>query len=247
MKTIVITGASSGLGEELTRRFAAEGHQVCALARSVDKLEKLKAECPDNILPFPLDLADRDAIKKCFQKIEQQFDTVDLLINNAGFADGGRILDGNWDDVSNVIDVNLKGAMYCCYAVIPLMIRQKSGRIINISSVAAIPGGPMSMFDPENPDDINVGAYAVSKAGMNAIAENLGKTLHRNNITMTTVMPGAIDTPLWYNDNGVSRYPIKDAKLMQPSEVADLICFIASQPNHICYKTITLFPICEWK
>ncbi len=251
MKTIVITGASSGLGEELTRRFAAEGNQVCALARSVDKLETLKNEYPENIHIFQTDIASEDDVEKSFKAIENQFDSIDLLINNAGYVGGDRVdkadwTKDDWKDSAKVIDVNLKGTMYCCFAGIALMKKKQSGRIINISSIAALPGGALPMFLKDD-GVVNSGIYSISKAAINAIGESLGHSLHQNNITLSTIMPGAIDTPLWYNEKGECRYPIKDAKLMSAAEVANTICFVASQPNHICFKTVTMFPTCEWK
>ncbi len=248
-KTIIITGASSGLGAELARRFAKENHTVCALARSVDKLNNLNKEYPENIYPFPVDISSEQTVKDTFNAIKKQFKTVDLLINNAAYVCGGGVVgEDNLSEAYKVIDINLKGAMYCCYAVIPLMVEKQSGRIINISSIAALPGGPMSIFQ-KNPEEIKAGAYGISKAGMNAIGEMLGQSLQSNNITMTTIMPGAIDTPVWIDEKGNNRHPMKEdgAKLMKTSEVADLISFIAAQPNHICYKSVTLFPICEWK
>ncbi|RLC44619.1 MAG: hypothetical protein DRH57_09000 [Candidatus Cloacimonadota bacterium] len=251
MKTIVITGASSGLGEELTRRFAAEGNQVCALARSVDKLETLKNEYPENIHVFQTDISSDDDVEKSFKAIEKQFTSIDLLVNNAGFVGGGEVdkvdwSKEDWESSAKVLDINLKGTMYCCFAAIPLMKKEQAGRIINISSIAALPGGALPMFLKDD-GSVKSGVYAMSKAGVNAIGETLGYSLHQNNITLSTIMPGAIDTPLWYNEKGESRYPIKDAKLMSVEEVADTICFVAAQPNYICFKTITMFPICEWK
>ena len=246
MKTIVITGASSGLGEELARRFAAEGHQVCALARRADRLKSLEDEYPDHIHAFPVDISSQEAVADCFKTIGEQFAAVDVLINNAGYVGGGVVGKDDWSESANVIDINLKGTMFCCYGVIPLMKKKQSGRIINISSIASLPGGALPMFQSDD-GTVQTGAYGISKAGMNAIGEVLGHSLQQSNITLSTIIPGAIDTPLWYNEKGECRYPIQGAQLMKASEVADMICFVASQHNHICYKSITMFPTCEWK
>ena len=230
MKTMVITGASTGVGRAAAVRFASEGYKVCALARSKDKLDQLATECGANIFPFPTYVSDSDQVGRVFEDILAQHSSVDVLINNAGVVPEGDSID--FDMIDRVIDTNLKGAMYCTYAALPAMRRAGKGRIINVASIAGVDIAPRG----------NDGLYAASKFGMVAFSESIGKMLRREGILVTALSPGGIDTPLW---NEGHPYPLDKQMMIQPEEVADLIAYILAQPARTLFKNVIFVPVVE--
>ncbi len=239
MKTMVITGASSGLGKSLTEYFAQKDFAVCALARSADKLADIAEKYPKNIFPYTCDVSNAQMVKDVFAKIVEEHNQVDLLINNAGiFQQDKHFMQCDWTCIDSTIDINLKGTMYCCYAASEDMILRKDGRIINIVSRAGVIGNASGPAKEEEP--MTLADYYASKHGVMGFAHAFGRVLLPKGIFMTSLCPGGINTPM------AAEWGIPPEKLMQPKQIADLINFIISQEKNILFKTMLFIPPHEW-
>ncbi len=225
MNTIIITGASSGVGRALTLHLAAAGHTVCALARSEDKLDQVAAEYPANIDTYPTDISIPDQVQRVFGVILKKYTKIDVLINNAGIVRWGNFWEQDFELIDQTIDTNLKGTIYCTRMVIPTMIAHRDGRIINLVSTGGIGSSPRGAL------------YVASKHGQVGFGYSMAEALKPYNILVTTLCPGGIDTPLWDKPH---------SQFMKPEEIAELVAWLLQQPRHILYKTLTFFPTCEW-
>lgn len=238
MNTMIITGASSGLGKCLAEHFASKGWTVCAVARNRDKLKDLEEAYPGNIFAYPTDVSDAKQVKTSFAAIQKERGPVDALINNAGIVPQDREFGkDDFEVVDRTIDTNLKGTMYCTYAVLPSMLEQKDGRIINIASRAGVVGGE-GRADPGGP--LNFGDYGASKFGVVGFGHHLGRQLLPKGILMTTLCPGGINTPV------ADAWDVDKGKLMQPDQIADLIEFLLKQEKNIFFKQMLFFAGFEW-
>ena len=177
---ILITGASSGIGNETAKMLAAQGHKVYAAARRTELLEPLKV---DGIVPIRLDVTDGDSCRECVKTITEAEGRIDALVNNAGYGYLGPIECVPMADARKQIETNLLGMAYLCSLVIPHMRAQRSGRIINISSIAGLL--PV-LFG---------GWYNISKYGVEALSDNLRMELKPFGIKVIKVEPGGIKTP----------------------------------------------------
>lgn len=187
-KIVLITGASSGIGGELARQLAAKGATLGLLARRREMLEELarKVEKQDGKARiFAADVTDKNSVFAAAEDLRKEFGRIDVLIANAGIAGGaihGKDLEP--EKFSDVINVNLIGAVNSIAAVLPAMLERKSGQLVAISSLAAYRGLPKSA------------SYCASKAAMTALFESLRVDLKGSGISVTTIHPGFIKTPL---------------------------------------------------
>lgn len=218
-KRVVITGGSKGLGRALVLRFAAEGARVATCARSVDELNRvmieLSAKAADGIV-LPCDISDPDQVHEFAGKVLEEFGTVDVLINNASLL-GPRIeivefTEQSWD---RVIDVNIHGLFSVTKALLPSMIKQRSGSIINVSSSVGKVGRA------------RWGAYAVSKFALEGFTQTLADEVRHYNIRVNSVNPGPIDTDMRH-----AAYPAEDrSQLRSPHEITDVFLYLASEES----------------
>jgi 3-oxoacyl-[acyl-carrier protein] reductase len=222
-KTVVITGASSGLGKTLAAALAEQGHRICALARSAEKLSEL----PDSIKTYSLDVADAAAVQQVFAEIGP----VDVLINNAGIFSSAPFHEESWENIDRIIDTNLKGLMYCTRAALPAMIEKKAGHIINISSVSGINGIRGQAI------------YGASKHGVQGFADVVAMEAREHGVLVANLCPGGIATPLW---NASNPYPGEQNDLISCDEIARLVVFLLGQPDTTLYKKVVFFPKSEW-
>jgi NAD(P)-dependent dehydrogenase (short-subunit alcohol dehydrogenase family) len=219
-KTIAITGAAGGIGQWLCRFFGAEGAVIAAVDRS-DKVEELAATLGrDGIIVTPAvaDIADPAAVEAAFAG----FGDVHVLINNAGISRHPTLAGtdpAGWDED---IRTNLNGAHACAHAVLPQMVRRRSGNIVNVGSV----NGLAALGDP---------AYSAAKAGMISLTRSLAQEYGRYGIRANIVLPGTVRTPIWderkAKDPNVLKvlerwYPL--GRIVEPDEVARVIAFLAS-------------------
>lgn len=186
-KVAVITGASQGIGRDTALFLAGQGVKVALTARSADKLTALAEEIKKNggeALAVPMDVADEEQVKSGMKKVIAHFGRIDILVNNAAITRDQlqmRMKRADWDAV---LQTNLTGTHLCCQAVIPGMLKQRSGRIINLTSVVAQTG---------NPGQAN---YIASKAGVIGLTKALAAEIASRGITVNAVAPGFIDTPM---------------------------------------------------
>jgi NADP-dependent 3-hydroxy acid dehydrogenase YdfG len=176
-KVILITGCSTGIGHDLTQQLTRNGYTVAATVRNINTISDLEAA-----LILPLDVTNQDSIEKAVDSVIQKFGRIDVLINNAGFCQVGAIEELSSDQVQQIYDVNVFGVMRMIKAVVPIMRKQKSGRIVNLSSIAG------KLVTPVN------GAYSSTKFALEAISDALRMELEPFNIQVILIEPGAIKT-----------------------------------------------------
>ncbi len=187
-KVAIVTGASRGIGREIALLFAQEGAKLTITARNVDSLKALSEEIVAQGLEAPylfaLDVKDSQKVEEMVDKTLDNYGRIDILVNNAGVTRDGlmlRMSDADWDEV---LDTNLKGTFVCMRAVMKTMMRQRSGRVINIASVIGLIG---------NAGQAN---YAASKAGIIALTKSAAKELGSRNILINAIAPGFIETDM---------------------------------------------------
>ena len=237
-KVVVITGGSSGIGYSTAKALAKKGAKIVAGARRLDKLETLKKEITDD--DGEIIICEKDVTKKsdCDNLVKQAIDkygTVDVLINNAGLMPLSFVKSLKIDEWDRMIDVNIKGVMYCAAAVIPTMVEKKSGHIVNISSVAGrivFPAGSV---------------YCATKHAVTAFSEGLRQELSvRKNIRITSIEPGVVQTEL--TDTITERALqalIEKGKSMaglQAGDISNAIIFAIEAPNHVNVNEILIRP-----
>jgi 3-oxoacyl-[acyl-carrier protein] reductase len=222
-KVALVTGASRGLGKAIALALAAEGASIAAVARSEEALqETLEAiRAAGGVAePYALDVADGAAAEATVEKIAARFQHIDILVNNAGVTRDGLLMRMKSEDWDAVIDTNLKGAFHLTKPVGRLMVKQRAGRIVNISSVIGLMG---------NAGQAN---YAASKAGLIGFSKSVAREFASRNITCNVVCPGFIETDM---TRGLSedlrkklleRIPLQ--RLGQPDDVAGAVAFLCS-------------------
>ena len=222
-KVALVTGASRGLGKAIALALAAEGASIAAVARSEEALkETLEAiRAAGGVAePYALDVADESAVEATVGKITERFQHVDILINNAGVTRDGLLMRMKSEDWDAVINTNLKGAFHLTKPVGRLMVRQRAGRIINISSVIGLMG---------NAGQAN---YAASKAGLIGFTKSVAREFASRNITCNVVCPGFIETDMTrglgeeLRKKLLERIPLQ--RLGQPEDVAGAVSFLCS-------------------
>ena len=210
-RTVVVTGATRGIGRAIAERFVAAGDRVATLSRGSD--------VPDGVLAVPGDVTDAAAVDAGFTAIEEKFGPVQVLVANAGITRDTHLMRMSDEDFSEVLDVNLTGAFRCARRASKGMIRQRYGRIVLISSVIGLYGGA---------GQVN---YAASKAGLVGVARSITRELGGRGITANVVAPGFIQTamtdalPQAQQETYLSAIPA--ARFAQADEVAGVVEFLA--------------------
>lgn len=213
-KNAIITGAGRGIGYAVAIALAKEGVNVGLIARSVEQLAKVVKEVEALGVKAAFAVADvskNEEVTKATEFITNELGAIDILINNAGIAKFGNFMDLEIDEWEKIIQVNLMGVYYVTRAVLPGMIEQKSGDIINISSSAGQKGAPITS------------AYSASKFGVLGITESLAMEVRKHNIRVTALTPSTVATDLAIDNNLTDGNP---DKVMQPEDIAE---FIVSQ------------------
>jgi 3-hydroxy acid dehydrogenase / malonic semialdehyde reductase len=230
---VFVTGASSGFGAAVARKFAADGARVIASARRAERVQELASEFGPQILPLSLDVRDRDAVAAAVAGLPEEFKAVDLLVNNAGLALGlGPAQDADLDDWDQMIDTNCKGLVYCTREILPGMVARKRGHVINLGSVAGswpYPGG-------------NV--YGGTKAFVHQFSLNLRSDLHGTGVRVTCVEPGMADTEFslvrFSGDQGKADNVYAGMQPLTADDIAESIHWAATMPQHVNVNTIEL-------
>jgi 3-oxoacyl-[acyl-carrier protein] reductase len=220
----VVTGASRGIGRACAIALARCGAKVALAARQIEKLEEVAAEIRAiDGEPFcaELDLSSYDSIKAAFAKIAKEFGPVDILVNNAGLTRDGLALRMKREDWDIVLHTNLSGSFFCIQQVLPAMIRERWGRIVNVASVVGEAG---------NAGQAN---YVASKAGLIGLTKSLAQEVASRNVTVNAVAPGFIETDMTAGLNEQMKETIKKAvplqRFGQPEDVSAAVRFLCSQ------------------
>lgn len=210
-KTALITGAGRGIGRSTAIAFAKEGIHVGLLGRTAENLEKVAIELTEYGVKVSLaaaDVADHESVIAAVEHIKSELGEIDILINNAGIGKFAKFLELSPEEFKNIIDVNLMGIYHVTRAVLPGMIEQKSGDIINISSTAGERGGAVTS------------AYSASKFGVIGLSESLMQEVRKHNIRVTALTPSTVATDLAFAENLTDGNP---ENVMQPEDLADLM------------------------
>lgn len=237
-KVVIITGASSGIGEATALKMAKEGAKVVLTARSKDKLKelakKIKAE-NGTALVVTADVTKSKEFKKVVEKAKKEFGSVHILVNNAGLMPLSYIEKFKTDEWNTMIDVNIKGVLNGVEAVLPTLIENKGGHIINISSTAAynyFPGGAV---------------YSATKAAVQMFSEGLRKEVSKKyGINVTSIEPGAVDTSLFetITDEDIKKELKGMMKMttLQAEDIANAIFYAVNQPERANINNIHILP-----
>ncbi len=235
----IITGASSGIGEATARVLAAEGAAVVLAARRVDRLEALKATIEaagGKALVVATDVADRAAVQRLADATLAAFDCIDILVNNAGQMPLSMVDKVHLDEWERMIDVNVKGVLFGVAAVLPVMLAQQSGHLVNVSSVAGrrvFPGGAV---------------YCASKFAVTAFSEGLRSELSpRYGIRVTCIEPGAVATELTHTitDEDIlkgMRQRSGQMQFLESEDIAEAIRYAVTSPPRANVSEILVMP-----
>lgn len=232
-KTVMITGASRGIGEAIARRFAAAGCDlVLTCLNNIDRMEKMAEELSNNhkvsVRCFKADMGDEASVAGIFDRI----DGVDVLINNAGISYVGLLQDMSGEDWKRVMATNLDSVFYTCRHAVRRMLYDHEGRIINISSMWGSVGASTEV------------AYSASKGGVNAFTKALAKELSPSNIQVNAIACGVIDTDMNSHLNKEERDALTEqipaGRYGDPSEVAELAYMLATGPTYLTGQVITM-------
>ena len=235
-KTVLITGSSRGIGKAIAVKFAKKGyHVIINCAHNEEELIKTKSEIESYQVPclaYLGDMGDYDTAKELFRQIKKLYGGVDVLVNNAGVSYIGLFSDMTSEDWNRVMSTNLTSVFNCCSLAIPHMVKNKSGKIINISSVWGNVGASCEV------------AYSASKGGMNALTKALAKELAPSNIQVNAIACGAIDTEMnqFLEDEELMALieEIPANRLGRAQEVADLVYHLAYKNEYLTGQIIGL-------
>lgn len=237
-KTVFITGATSGFGMATARRFAAEGWQTVITGRRAERLEALKAELKTPCHAAALDVTDRAAVDAVVAALPGAFRPVDVLVNNAGLALGlGSAEEVDIADWETMVQTNIMGVLYCTKALLPQMIANGYGHVVNIGSVAGTwpyPGG-------------NV--YGATKAFVRQFSLNLRADLVGKNIHVTDIEPGLAETEFsqvrFKGDADKAAAVYRDTQPLRPEDIADAVFWTASRPRNVNVNRIEMMAGCQ--
>ena len=237
MKTIMITGATSGFGEATARLFSKKGWRLILTGRRKERLELLQSELggEERVHYCCFDVSDRQAVESAFKSLPESFSTIDVLLNNAGLALGLEPADKtNLDDWEQMVDTNIKGVMYCTRTVLPMMKEQGQGYIINIGSIAGnwpYPGG-------------NV--YCASKAFVKQFSLASRADLLGSGIRITNIEPGNAETEFsdirFNQDKKRAESVYQNTVALTAQDIADTVLWLVNTPAHMNVTTMEIMP-----
>jgi NADP-dependent 3-hydroxy acid dehydrogenase YdfG/Flp pilus assembly protein TadD len=235
--TVLITGASSGIGRATAEIFAKNGYRTILTGRRSDRLAEMKTafetEFNNRVALLSFDVRNLDAVKLAMTQLEDTFSAVDILINNAGLASGlAPIHEGDIDDWEAMIDTNVKGLLYMTRAIVPTMVARKKGHIVNIGSIAGKEIYP------------NGNVYCASKFAVDALTRAMRVDLHKYNIRVSQVSPGAVEETefalvRFHGDKERAKI-YEDFTPLKASDVAETIYFMVTRPEYVNIQDITM-------
>lgn len=228
-KTALITGAGRGIGRAIARAFAAEGAAVALVARSRADLASVAAEVREaggRALAVPTDVTQDAAVESLVENVTGELGRLDILVTSAGAAAFGPVSGSKPVDWDTMLSLNLRAVMLCCHAVLPVMMRQRSGLILNLSSIAskrALPGSAV---------------YTATKAGVEAFSRVLAEEMRPHGVRVGVLIPGAVDTPIW---DAMGAAPPRE-KMLRAEDVARAAVLMATLPPNASLEELTLLP-----
>jgi 3-hydroxy acid dehydrogenase/malonic semialdehyde reductase len=237
MKTVFITGATSGFGKAMAQTFAANQYNVIITGRRADRLNALQQELTSQYTiqahALVFDVREKEAVFNAVAQLPDHLKAVDILINNAGLALGRDYFeDADLEDWETMIDTNVKGMMYVTKAVIPSMIDRKQGHIINLGSIAG-----KEVYEKGN-------GYCASKYAVDALSQSMRVDLLRHKIKVTAIHPGAADTEFsvvrFKGNETAAQKMYEGYQPLSAQDVADVVYYAATVPAHVCVNELVL-------
>jgi NADP-dependent 3-hydroxy acid dehydrogenase YdfG len=228
-KTALITGAGRGIGRAIARAFAAEGAAVALVARSRADLASVAAEVREaggRALAVPTDVTQDAAVESLVEDVTGELGRLDILVTSAGTAAFGPVSGSKPADWDAMLALNLRAVMLCCHAVLPVMMRQRSGMILNLSSIAskrALPGSAV---------------YTATKAAVEAFSRVLAEEMRPHGVRVGVLVPGAVDTPIW---DAMGAAPPRE-KMLRAEDVARAAVLMVTLPPNASLEELTLLP-----
>ena len=235
-KTVLITGATSGIGKSTAYRLADSKMNLIICGRRGEVLDKIREDLSKltSIITLCFDVSDNNQVKKAIESLPNEFKQIDILINNAGNAHGlDKIQDGSIEDWDNMIDSNVKGFLYVAKAVIPRMVQNSSGHIINIGSLAG-----REVYEKGN-------VYCATKHAVNAISKGMRIDLNKHNIKVSEINPGLVETnfsKVRFKGDAIADTVYKGYKALQAEDIAEIIEFVISRPDHVNLADVLILP-----
>lgn len=235
----LITGASSGFGEAISRRLIRDGHRVVGVARREVKLKKLQSELGKKFHPLVLDVTDMKSVQSLYSHLPEDFKDIDVLINNAGLALGlSPAQKCDLQDWKTMVDTNVQGVLNCTNVVLPKLVEKNRGHIVNLGSIAAeypYPGG-------------NV--YGATKAFVRQFSLNLRADLLGTAVRVTDIEPGLcggteFSEVRFKGDREKAESLYKGTKPITGSDIAETVSWILNLPAHVNINTISMMPVCQ--
>ena len=237
MKTILITGATSGIGLAAAKKLAKSKNQLILCGRRQRKLDEISSELSktSNILSLCFDVSEKNEVTKLLDNLPEGFSSIDILINNAGNAHGmDTIQDGSLEDWDNMIDSNVKGLLYVSRVLIPKRIVKQNGHIINIGSLAG-----REVYEKGN-------IYCATKHAVNAISKAMRIDLNKTGIKVSEINPGLVETDFsnvrFKGDSDRAEKVYLGYKALQADDIADIIEFVINRPSHVNIADILVLP-----
>lgn len=241
-KIILITGANSGIGKSCAEIFAENGAKLILCSRNIDKLiavaEEINKKYDTEILTYQLDVRDKAKVKTVIDELPKKWQKIDVLINNAGGALGlEKFQEGNTDDWDEMIDSNVKGLIYLSRNVVPLMIKNKKGHVINIGSIAGLAAYP------------NGAVYCGVKAAVKLISDGLRMDTVDTQVRVTNIQPGMVETNFslvrFHGDKEKAKKVYQNIKALTPEDIADIVFYSVSLPSHVQICEVTVTPTAQ--
>jgi 3-hydroxy acid dehydrogenase / malonic semialdehyde reductase len=239
VKTVMVTGATSGFGMAIARIFAGNGYNIIITGRRKERLDELEKELNSfgkiKVLALNFDVRKQAEVAGTIENLPAEWKEIDILVNNAGLAVGMSHIDnGVVDDWERMIDTNIKGLLYVTRAVAPLMVKRNTGHIFNIGSIAGI----------EAYENGNV--YCATKAAVASLSKTMRIDLLKNNIKVTNIAPGMADTEFslvrFKGDQEKADAVYKGIDALTAENIAEVIFFVASLPAHVCINDLVITP-----
>lgn len=236
-KIILITGATAGIGKACAEKFAAAGNKLILTGRREDRLQNIKKELKDtyavDVLTCCFDVRDRDAVFSNIAALPEAWQQIDVLVNNAGLALGRDSFEqALLEDWENMMHTNVDGLLYVSRAVLPFMIKNKKGHIINMGSIAG-----KEVYENGN-------VYCASKFAVDAISQSMRIDLLKYGIKVTSVNPGAVETEFslvrFKGDEANAAAAYAGYTPLSGADIADTIFYCASLPDHVCINDLTI-------
>ncbi len=241
-RTVLITGASAGIGEACARSFASHGADLVLLARRRERLEALKEELEDGhgvaVRTAGLDVRNREAVEAFVDQLSHDGPVPDVLLNNAGKARGLDLLhEGDVDDWDEMIDTNVKGLLYMTRGILPLMVERDRGHIVNIGSIAGH-------------QVYSKGAvYNATKFAVKALNEGMALDLLGTRVKVSSVDPGLVETEFsqvrFHGDSERAETVYQGYEPLRPEDIADIITFVVNTPDHVNIQDLVVLPTAQ--